>query len=202
MTEDEVLKVINNVAYRLAQRFQFGYHDLEDIAQQARLFAWEGLPNYDGRGPLENFLWIHVRNRLSNFKRNKYERLDKPCLKCSTTHYNKKKDVCEKYEDFLLCLTYYKWVCRNLAKKNLMTPIELSNVRNEYENYMKKCVSVEHQISYKEIRKIIDENLPIEMRANYLRMLSDVYISKSKRILIQDTIREILIKHGYSDIDV
>ena len=72
--EEEVLEIIEIVATRLCHKFKFGYHTAEDIKQQARMFAWEGLDKYDEIRPLENFLWTHVRNRLYNFKRNNYSR--------------------------------------------------------------------------------------------------------------------------------
>ena len=43
MTEQQLVHTINNIANRLASKFKFGYHELEDMKQQARLFAWEGL---------------------------------------------------------------------------------------------------------------------------------------------------------------
>ena len=64
MSESQLIQIINNIANRLAGKFKFGYHDLEDMKQQARLFAWEGLEHYDGVRPLENFLWTHVRMRV------------------------------------------------------------------------------------------------------------------------------------------
>jgi DNA-directed RNA polymerase specialized sigma24 family protein len=81
-TETEVIDIINTVADRLCYKFKFGYHSAEDMKQQARLYAWEGMEKYDGKRPLENFLWTHVRNRLYNFKRNNYSRLEKPCDTC------------------------------------------------------------------------------------------------------------------------
>ena len=59
-TESEVIDIINTVADRLCYKFKFGYHSAEDMKQQARLFAWQGLEKYDGKRPLENFLWTHV----------------------------------------------------------------------------------------------------------------------------------------------
>ena len=52
MTEEQVLQIINNITNRLAGKFKFGYHEIEDMKQQARLFAWQGLENYDGIRPL------------------------------------------------------------------------------------------------------------------------------------------------------
>ena len=82
MSEEQVLQIINDISNRLAAKFKFGYHEIEDMKQQARMFAWEALDRYDGVRPLENFLWTHVRNRLYNFKRNNYSRLEKPCDTC------------------------------------------------------------------------------------------------------------------------
>ena len=56
MDETEVIAIIDRIANRLAAKFKFGYHELEDMKQQARLFAWEGMENYDGVRPLDNFL--------------------------------------------------------------------------------------------------------------------------------------------------
>ena len=53
--EQEVIDIIDGIANRLCYKFKFGYHSPEDMKQQARLFAWEGLDKYDGKRPLENF---------------------------------------------------------------------------------------------------------------------------------------------------
>ena len=108
-SEQEVLDVIDGIANRLCYKFKFGYHSPEDMKQQARLFAWEGLEKYDGKRPLENFLWTHVRNRLYNFKRNNYSRLEKPCDTCE--FYISKK--CTAFDGLtgtmprkILCIVY------------------------------------------------------------------------------------------------
>ncbi len=83
MTEEEVLSSIDRVANGLAYKYRFGYHGLDDMKQEARMLAIEGLDRYDSsRGKLETFLWTHVSNRLFNIKRNKYARPDKPCFDC------------------------------------------------------------------------------------------------------------------------
>ena len=48
MTEEQVVQTIDIIANRLAKKFKFGYHDIDDMKQQARLFAWEVIENYDG----------------------------------------------------------------------------------------------------------------------------------------------------------
>ena len=74
MQEDELIAIVDKIANRFANTFKFGYHELEDMKQQAWQVALEGLKDYDGKRPLENFLWTHVRNRLYNFKRDNLKR--------------------------------------------------------------------------------------------------------------------------------
>ena len=107
LSESEVLAVINNVVNRLARKFVFGYHDVEDIKQQGTLYALEALANYDNERPLENFLWIHVRNRLFNYKRDNYERPHLPCLQCEK--YDEDTLKCKPYHDIFECTTYSMW---------------------------------------------------------------------------------------------
>ena len=55
MTEEEVLETIEKIANKLCYKFKFGYPGVEDMQQQATLFALEGLDSYDEKRPLENF---------------------------------------------------------------------------------------------------------------------------------------------------
>ena len=82
VNESEFLEVWEKISKKLGYKFKFGYHSHEDMKQQAAIFALEGLKNYDNKRPLENFLWTHVRNRLFNYKRDNYQRPNKPCLTC------------------------------------------------------------------------------------------------------------------------
>jgi DNA-directed RNA polymerase specialized sigma24 family protein len=76
MSESEVLEVINRIADRYAYKFRFGYFEAEDIRQEAFLIAYTGLAHYDKSRSLENFLYIHLSNRLKNFKRDNYYRYE------------------------------------------------------------------------------------------------------------------------------
>ena len=44
---------------------------------------------------------------------------------------------------------------------------------------------------------MIDEHLPVELRADYLKMINDVYILKKKKDEILAVIKDILKEHGY-----
>jgi hypothetical protein len=87
---------------------------------------------------------------------------------------------------------------RNQRKKNLMSPIDLANVDDEHENNMKVFVDETDNVETKDIFAIIDKDLPMNMRPLYLKYKFGTKLTKSQRTKIQDTIREILAKHGYS----
>ena len=191
-TKDEVVHIIDRIVNRISKKFRFGYYTLDDIKQQGRLFALEGLDGYDGVRPLENFLWTHVHNRLINFKRDEYERREAPCLKCK----QKVKRHC-KDDSILTCLIYNKWVIRNRAKRNLMTPIEISHVEDEKEDSMKSYVYSDDEISENEVKQLIDKFLPINLRKDYLLMINGDHVSKTKQDKIRAEVKKILEDNNY-----
>jgi DNA-directed RNA polymerase specialized sigma24 family protein len=195
MTEKEVISIINDVVNRLARRFIFGYHDVEDIKQQGRLFAVESLENYDNKRPLENFLWTHVKNRLCNYKRDKYER---PYISCSKCKYQiEDTGLCKKYENIEECEIYSRWKKRNGAKKNLMSPIELDCVQSEHEVGMSIVDNQHEEAVHNELEEIIDKNIPLILRADYIRIKNGVKISKLHRDKVRECVKQILIDNGY-----
>lgn len=192
MTEQEVLEVIEKVASRLCYKFKFGYHDVEDMKQQARLFAIQGMDNYDESRPLENFLWTHVRNRLFNFKRDNFERPDKPCLSCPFYDPSCKnsRNECEEFEDRRDCTLYEGWVSRNQRKKNLISTTSLDNTQHSRDK--NQPTSLLEHIANKEILKLIDENIPIVLRADYLRFTHGMKLSRPKKNAVINSIKSIL----------
>lgn len=184
--ENELLNVIDIITKKLAYKFKFGYHDIEDMKQQISIFALEGLKNYDHKRPLENFLWTHVRNRLFNYKRDNYQRPDKPCYSCPL--YNKTLTSCTKYSDKNDCDLYSSWSSRNSNKKNLMHLTTIDDVKN----YGNIFVDGESNIENAEIIKIIDEQLSGEFRSIYLRIKNGSKVNKSDRDKLASKIKEIL----------
>lgn len=75
MTEQQVIDIITKVVERQAAKFRFGYHEIEDMKQEGFIIAMDALERYDNERPLENFLAVHVNNRLKNFKRDHFYRL-------------------------------------------------------------------------------------------------------------------------------
>ncbi len=187
MDENEFLNIIEIITKKLAYKFKFGYHDYEDMKQQISIFALEGLKNYDHKRPLENFLWTHVRNRLFNYKRDNYQRPDKPCLTCPLY----KNSSCTKYSNKNDCELYYNWSNRNNVKKNLMYLTTIDEVK-DYANVF----NTEDNIVNNELIRIAEEHLTGNDRITYLKMKSGTKVSKNDLAKLTQTIQQILKDHG------
>ena len=187
--EQEVIDIIDGIANRLCYKFKFGYHSPEDMKQQARLFAWEGLEKYDGKRPLENFLWTHVRKRLYNFKRNNYSRLEKPCDTCEF-FINKK---CTAFDDQEECNLYKGWLDRNNAKKNLMHSVSV-----EYDQKDKDIPSLSTLFA-KEVIDLLDEQLHVKFREDWIRFLNNLRLPKNRKNRLLEEIYELLKENGIDE---
>ena len=174
MTESEVLEVINKICDRYAYKFKFGYYTPDDIRQEAFIIALDALERYDEGRPLENFLAVHVKNRLNNFKRDKYYR------------QNQKKGD-DKQEKL------------NNSKRYLMDTLDISNIRDEKEMSMRLDDSFIENIANQELLDIIDEHLSVSFRSDYLRVRDGAYVPKPRREQIIEQILEILKDHGYEE---
>lgn len=167
ISDEEFIEVFNKVTKKLIYKFKFGYHEAEDMKQQAAIFALEALEKYDHKRPLENFLWTHIRNRLFNFKRDKYQRPDKPCLTCPLYDPKLKCSTsgCAEYSNKLDCDLYQSWINRNERKKNLN---QLTSISNNYD--LSSSFDLINDISNKEIVDLLDANLSYKYREIFLKL--------------------------------
>lgn len=179
VSETELLRVIDVISKKLAYKFKFGYHEIEDMKQQISIFAIEGLKNYDHKRPLENFLWTHVRNRLFNYKRDNYQRPDKPCLTCPLYDPNKLQSSsgCVQYSNKNDCDLYAKWSVRNSSKKNLMYWSTIEEIK-DYSNAFSDESNI-LDINDQEILNILDEKLNGEHRVIYLKLRGGSKVNKA-----------------------
>lgn len=53
----------------------------------------------------------------------------------------------------------------------------------------------DHRIDYLDMIRVINNKLPASMRADYLKMINDVYVSKGRREDIIEEVKEILREH-------
>jgi DNA-directed RNA polymerase specialized sigma24 family protein len=191
VSEEELLETIEIISKKLAYKFKFGYHEIEDMKQQISIFALEGLKNYDHKRPLENFLWTHVRNRLFNFKRDNYQRPDKPCNTCPffDPHLKESLNGCSKYTDITQCEMYNSWYIRNINKKNLM---HLNTIEEIKEYLPNNKYNHQDKVSNNEIINKIEENLNGEYRQTYIKLKNGTKVSKNDVEKLAIKIREIL----------
>ena len=190
INEEEFLRVIDNISNKLAYKFRFGYHNFDDIKQQAAIFAIEALDKYDKKRPLENFLWTHIRNRLFNYKRDNYQRPDKPCIGCPFYDPNKQQSFsqCTKYSDKQSCDLYSSWATRNNAKKNIMDTVNIDDLPV----HASSSCDMKNNFDNKEIIKILDEKIPSQYRELYLKMKHGSKISKKEQKILFEVISALL----------
>ena len=182
----EQMQVIEQIANRLASKFKFGFHELDDIKQQARLFALEGLEAYDGIRPLENFLWTHVRNRLYNFKRNNYFRPEKPCDACPLFENQK----CMGFTNMEECDLYYKWKTRKEKKQALVNSSVISTPVAEDEPDLAVL------IDSKDLFDLIDLELHVDFREDWIRFTNSLKLPTARKDKLLEEIHNILEEHS------
>lgn len=195
VSENEFVRVWEKISKKLGYKFKFGYHSHEDMKQQAAIFALEGLKNYDNKRPLENFLWTHVRNRLFNYKRDHYQRPDKPCLTCP---FHKPDDpslpsACCEFSNKNDCSLYSSWISRNDSKKNIMKPIGLDTLTDNSNELVNN--NLLNNISNQEIINLIDTNISIKNRPIFLRLRGGSKVPKTQLKKLLAEIKQILHDH-------
>lgn len=199
VSEEEFLTVLDNISKRLGHKFKFGYHNFDDMKQQAAIFALEGLEKYDNKRPLENFLWTHVRNRLFNYKRDNYQRPDKPCLTCPLYDPNRAKSnsQCLQYSNKDDCEIYSSWESRNSSKKNIMRPVGIDDLKESYTFPQNNNNDINNTIFNKQIIDLLDQHIPAPYRTNYLKLKYGEKISKTDMAKLISVIQDILSEHNY-----
>lgn len=187
---------MKKVAKAASYKFQFGYFRPEDIEQEAYILCIQALEKYDGVRPLENFLRVHVKRRLCNLKRDKYERR-KPCFTCPLKAYIKNTDSCTKYQNKDDCSLYSNWVYRNEAKKNLMNTVSWDNTDDTEEKDMHYDDEVLDGMAMRELVQLIDSNIStIEIRKDWIKMKSGIKIPKHKRLKVKEEIARIMMENN------
>lgn len=196
--ENEFLNIVDIIAKKLAYKFKFGYHDFDDMKQQISIFALEGLKNYDHKRPLENFLWTHVRNRLFNYKRDNYQRPDKPCLTCPLydPHCKKSTSGCEQYNNKEDCSLYESWLNRNTTKKNLMHLTTIDEIKDYSNTFSSDESLLTNSIATNEIFSLVESHLTGEYRTIYLKVKNGSKVSKSDMDKLSLKLQEIMKNYG------
>lgn len=158
MTEQEVIDQINIVVNRISSKYTFYGYEVDDIKQEAFIICMDALERYDNKRPLENFLSVHLSNRLKNFIRDNYFTKDEE------------------------------------EKKKVMKPKSLSS--EDFAPLSRRRMDDDDVIDAKQIQNIIDNHLPASYRADYLKIINDVYVPKKRREEVIETIKELVERYA------
>lgn len=133
MTEDQVVSTIYRISSRLASKYTFPNYEEDDIQQEAFIIGMEALDRYDGIRPLENFLSVHIKNRLKNFKRDHYYRHDEG--KAEEIQQGKKKLLDAGNIDDMHSFIISRETESSIEQRELLEYIDIhlpANMRSDY----------------------------------------------------------------------
>jgi len=194
MTEEQVMEVITLIISQISGKFKFGVYGIEDIRQEAFLLAIEALEKYDGERKLENFLRVHIRNRLNNLKRNKHARYEPPCKSCP--FFNRAlPNGCSAYDEKTDCDLWAKWLLKFQKRERFVNPIDIGLVSLE---------GGDNQVYEKtwrvELIELIRLELPAELAGDFLRFLDGVKLNKARRTKLFEGIGKIIEGSSYGQV--
>lgn len=115
MTHDQLMQQIQVVINRVAPKYTFGTYGVDDIKQEAFIICMDALERYDQKRPLENFLSVHLSNRLKNFIRDNYYTKDEE---------EKKRVMRPKYLSGEDVVQYDNTVDNTTDAKNIKTVVD------------------------------------------------------------------------------
>jgi len=184
-TEETVLQVMQTVLNQLCRAFRFGYYDMEDMRQEGYIYGMEALPQYkENRSSLSTFLHNHIRNRFINMQRNKLERRTPPCLVCP--FYN---DIhCNTFTNTDKCKRWRGWFKRNQSKRSLME----TSIYDDEKSF--SVIDLLDNLVAKEALDILDRNMPLDLRADYRRLIDGAAVPKARRDKVYEVARNILLE--------
>lgn len=150
MTEQEVVDQINVVVNRMAHKYTFGTYGLDDIKQEAFIICMDALTRYDEKRPLENFLSVHLSNRLKNFVRDNYYTKDE---------HEKKRVLKPKYLSQEDVVKY---------EHDYYTKLEAQDVADIVDMYL----PAEHRADY--LKMINDVYIPKKRRDELIEIIKEL----------------------------
>lgn len=198
MTEKYFVETFDIVIKKLARKFIFGNREENDIYQEAFIIAMQGLEKFDGKRPLANFLYIHIRNRLCNYKRKHYMRKEPPCTRCPLKAFIK-PDKCKLYDDRMECDLFERWHKRNIIKRNLTNTLEYGQVVHDdnSESNMKYSLDFGDGVDKKEIMALLDKEVPANLRKFYIMLINGIKLQKKDEEILKEEVIKILKANGY-----
>lgn len=169
MTEQEVVDVMNEAASRVAPKYKFGYHNGDDMIQQAVMKCVKILnngkfipkSNKDLKKQLLNFLITICRNEASNYRRKHSFRYASPDSE------------------------------NNKRKYNIMHPMKIHSQGMVNSEIFSRPNSIIEDIDKADLINKIRDNLPIPLLKDYLKWMNGVKIPLARRKILFTKLAEI-----------
>lgn len=80
----------------------------------------------------------------------------------------------------------------------VMQPAQLNHENTIIDEAEKYSIN-ESEIDYNHLSNLINNNLPASMRMDYLKIINDVYVTKSRKEEVIIRVQEILLEAGYEE---
>lgn len=198
-TEVQILEIIERLLNILAHRYKFSYFTLEDIKQEGRIIAINGLHGYDESRPLDNFLYSHLKNRLSNFVRDNYVRAESPCKLCRRKIQGKTEHI-----DGQFCEKHIAWKKRITQKLGVHNPKALYTIQDAEQLFCSPEPNEEKSTQEERDRLIemISDNISVEVRTTFLMMLEGMNVKFTDKEVLLEEIRRVLGEKGINEFNL
>jgi hypothetical protein len=192
MIESEFLEVLEKAVSDVVRNFSVAYFEKDDLKQEARLFALECLSKYSKtKGTLYTFIRAHIHNRLINLSRNISFRPTAPCFSCEFHDIDtspSEQTGCFTYKERGECIRWVKWMRVNISKRNLSSPSPNETFPDNDD------VDVVLDDVYKnELKTLISKNIPLNMRADYLKMMDGISLPIKRRTKLLAYLKGLLV---------
>ena len=191
LNEEELIEVIKDAARPHLKKYCFLGHTEEDMLQLAIMYGIDGSHRWDGKRPIKNFLSVHIKNRLYNYKRKHSIKMETPCKKCPLNAYIK-PNKCKIYQDRMDCELFRNWKNRNQEKQNINNALGFDVVDDIGERSMMLDDTLGEDIDRAEILDKIDKSIHLEFRKDYLIFIRGGKLSNSRRVKLMEHIESIL----------
>lgn len=181
-TETEFLKVLQKLTAKFAISYKFGMYDEEDIGQEIAHICLKALPEFDGKHSLYSFLLTRIEWRLNNLKRDEFYRATCPCILCDG-----KESGDTGHSNRLYCNQFTEWKERNAMKANISAP---QSIPSNFDKFID--TKPLDDLCREELIDLIDEKLPMNLRATYLKMKSGIRVCGVERAKVLDFLKTLV----------
>jgi hypothetical protein len=169
----------------------FGYFDRDDIWSEIWIICLNAIGEFNSdKGPLENFLRVTVKNRLTNEFKRVTKTIKSPCPKCPYYDPGKSPSDCKKFgDDRHLCDKWVFYQATVQRRNGLMTNAEDKDNRETPR-------SLVSEIENKEIIEMIKAAMDSDMLGDFINAAAGNTLPANRMKRMKLFIEEFLDKNN------